>query len=61
MNFLTFYIVFGELLLVLDDRPILSYMAGLEEAKKSFLGIISIIIAVYSVDDLGRNVNARAR
>ena len=61
INFLTFYTILGELLLVLDDRPILSYIAGLEEAKKSFLGIISIIVATYSVDDLGRNANARAR
>ena len=60
MNFLTFYTVFGELLLVLDDRPILSYTAGPEEAEESFLGSISIVAATYSVDDLGRNANARA-
>ena len=60
MNFLTFYTILSELLLVLDDGPILSYIAGLEEAKKSFLGIISIVVAIYSVDDLGRNINARA-
>ena len=59
MNFLTFYIVLGELLLVFDDRPILSYTAGLEEVEKSFLGIISIVVAIYSVDDLGRNTNAK--
>ena len=61
MNFLTFYTVLGELLLVLDDGLILSYTAGLEEAEKSFLGIISIVVATHSVDDLGRNANARAR
>ena len=60
MNFLTFYTILGELLLVLDDGPILSCTAGLEEAEKSFLGIISVVVAVYSVDDLGRNANARA-
>ena len=59
MNFLTFYTIFGELLLVLNDRPFLSYTASLEEAKKSFLGSISIIVAIYSVDDLGQNTNAR--
>ena len=61
MNFLTFYTILGELLLVLDDGPILSYIASLEEAKKSFLGIISVVVATYSVDDLGRNTNARVR
>ena len=61
MNFLTFYTVLGELLLVLDDGPILSYIVGLEEVEKSFLGIISVVAATYSVDDLGRNANARAR
>ena len=61
MNFLTFYTILSELLLVLDDGPILSYTAGLEEAKKSFLGSISVVIAIYSVDDLGQNINARAR
>ena len=59
INFLTFYTIFGELLLVLDDRPILSYIASLEEVEKSFLGSISIVIAIYSVDDLGRNTNAK--
>ena len=59
MNFLTFYTILGELLLILDDRPILSYIAGLKEAKESFLGSISIVIAIYSVDDLSRNINAR--
>ena len=53
MNFLTFYTILGELLFVLDDGPIFSYTAGLEEAEKSFLGIISVVVAVYSVDDLG--------
>ena len=52
MNFLTFYTVLGELLLVLDDGPILSYIASLEEAKKSFLDSISIVVAIYSVDNL---------
>ena len=61
INFLTFYIIFGELLLILDNGPILSYIAGLEEAKESFLGSISIVIAIYSVDDLSRNINARVR
>ena len=61
INFLTFYTILGELLLVLDNGPILSYTVGLEEVEKSFLGIISIVIATYSVDDLGRNTNARAR
>ena len=36
-------------------------MASLEEAEKSFLGSISVVVAAYSVDDLGRNANARAR
>ena len=61
MNFLTFYTILGELLLVLDNGPILSYTASLEEAKKSFLGSIGIVVAIYSVDDLSRNANARAR
>ena len=60
INFLTFYTIFSELLLVLNNRLILSYIASLEEAKESFLSSISIIIAIYSVDDLGRNINARA-
>ena len=61
INFLIFYTIFSKLLLVLDDGPIFSYIASLEEAKKSFLDSINIVIVAYSVDDLGRNANARVR
>ena len=60
MNFLTFYTILGELLLIFDNGLVFSYIASLEEAKESFLDSISIVIAIYSVDDLGRNINARA-
>ena len=60
INFLTFYTIFSKLLLVLNNRLILSYIVGLEEAKESFLDSISIVVAIYSVDDLSRNANARA-
>ena len=56
---MTFYTILGKLLLVLDDGPILSYIAGLEEVKESFLGSISVVVAIYSIDDLSRNINAR--
>ena len=52
INFLTFYTILSELLLVLDNGPILSYIVGLEEVEESFLDSISIVVAIYSVDDL---------
>ena len=61
INFLTFYTIFSELLFILNNRLILSYIASLEETKKSFLGSIYIVVAIYSVDDLGRNIDTRAR